>query len=232
MVAHGDAAPGAAAQAAQRRLLSEAASLDQARRGLGLSGDRALEAIAKTAYREQYHPKAPKRLHVAIQAELLAEPGDACQVPMLDALPPDDRAYYEAEENVVDPCGIPDELLAELEERFAFVGGTHEEYVSYFRRPDLPKGMWRFRPAREARATAGFSAVLKKDGVRQRKLLMAVTTNAQWSDPRRRRALGLHGGAALASMHVPGDRWEFAAFDADNAFTRVATPPWMWPWMA
>eukprot|EP00974_Lingulodinium_polyedra_P005679 537288-Lingulodinium_polyedra.AAC.1 len=61
---------------------------------------------------------------------------------------------------------------------------------------------------------------------------MAVVTNAQWSDPKRRRALGLHGGAALASLHVPGDRWEYAAFDADNAFTRVATPEWMWPWMA
>ena len=84
----------------------------------------------------------------------------------------------------------------------------------------------------------------KQDGVRQRKLLMAVQTNLQWWGPRSDVRLGLHGGGAFANLHTgshgntAGDipaaaattGWNLAAFDTANAFTRVRTPSWMWGW--
>eukprot|EP00959_Pyramimonas_sp_CCMP1952_P078377 1638266-Pyramimonas_sp.AAC.1 len=50
----------------------------------------------------------------------------------------------------------------------------------------------------------GVSAVLKKDGYKLRKLIMAVPTNYLWSDVRRRGEHGLGGGGALAMMRAPG----------------------------
>ena len=123
-------------------------------------------------------------------------------------------------------------MIAEIEERYAFVGGTYEQYLLYYHRADLPPGMWRFRPMREARAISGFSATPKKDPSQQRKLLMACSTNAQWVDPKTRRRLGLHGAAAFSQLAVPGDSWDISVSDANNAFTRVEMPAWMHPWFA
>ena len=92
--------------------------------------------------------------------------------------------------------------------------------------------MWSFRPLREAKAIAGFSAVRKKDPEKQRKLLMAVPTNFLWCDPANSTALGLHGGGAVSKLWVDGPALDLATFDADNAFTRIATPAWMWAYMA
>ena len=233
----GRAPPGEGEATAARQsvlwyLLGEAASFDRARRGLGLSGDRAVEALTKQTFHGTYTRARTMTPHVSFRANLVAEPKDDFKVDMLAAMPPEDRDYYNSEDNVVDPCGVPPCLLKELESRFSFVGGSYNEYVKYFFRPDLPRGLWSFRPLSEAHAIAGFSAVREKDGVHQRKLLMAVVTNAQWSDPRSRRGLGLFGGGALASLHVTGDSWSLSAFGADNAFTRIETLAWVWPWLA
>ena len=60
---------------------------------------------------------------------------------MLEALPPEGRQYYAHEDNVSDWCGKSAELFHEIQERYSFVGGAYEEYVSYFGRDDLPEDM-------------------------------------------------------------------------------------------
>ena len=126
---------------------------------------------------------------------------------------------------------MSDLAIQEATDRFAFVGGAREEYIKYFHRADLPAVMWHFVPASEAKALAGFSAVAKKDGVKQRKLLMAVPANLQWVSSARRLKLGLHGGGALGMLQA-SDGWRISAFDADNAFTRIRTPSWCWGWLS
>jgi len=151
---------------------------------------------------------------------------------MMDALPERERQYYADEGNVVQGSLLPDQELEELTRRFGFVGGSYDQYVAYFLRDDIPGDMWHYDSVDQVRAIAGFSAVLKKDGHSQRKLLMSVPANAQWQEARGRNRLGLHGGGALGLLHVADTGWHVSAFDAENAFTRVATPCWMWPWFA
>ena len=121
-------------------------------------------------------------------------------------------------------------LFQEIEERYGFVGGSYEQFIRYFHRP-LPKRMWHWDLACNARAVAGMSAVPKKDPQRQRKLLMQCAANFAWEDIRGHSRLGLFGGDAIARLHVTGDHWARAAFDENNAFTRVVTPRWMWAWV-
>ena len=78
----------------------------------------------------------------------------------------------------------------------------------------------------------GVSAVLKKDGFKLRKLIMAVPTNYLWSDVRHRGDFGLGGGGALPLMRAPGMELQMARCDESNAFSSVALPEWMIPWMA
>jgi len=168
--------------------------------------------------------------HVPIDAAGLAEPADDRFISMLDAMDPNDAAFYACEANVVAKDATP-AIMRELEQRYAFVGGTHAQYVAYFHRQDMPR-MWIFRPVGEVRAYSGFSAVRKKTAGAQRKLLMAVAANFGWCDPRRRHALGLYGGGVFGATWVPSDHVDPSIFDLDNAFTRVATPSWVWPWAA
>ena len=72
--------------------------------------------------------------------------------------------------------------------------------------------MWRWAPASENRAIAGFSVVPKKDPTKQRKLLMQCAANYVWCSAAACRGHGLHGGAALASCHVPSDHLAVASF--------------------
>eukprot|EP00959_Pyramimonas_sp_CCMP1952_P167128 3492916-Pyramimonas_sp.AAC.1 len=74
----------------------------------------------------------------------------------------------------------------------------------------------------------GVSAVLKKDGCKLGKLIMAVPTNFLWSDVRRRGEHGLGGGGALAMMRAPGMEMHMERFDESNAFSSVSLPEWMW----
>ena len=86
------------------------------------------------------------RSPASIVADRLVEPKDSGTVDMLSALPPEE-----------DLSGTSDVLLAEIESRVSFVGGSRSEYILYFCRQDLPEGMWLMRPAAEARTVAGFS---------------------------------------------------------------------------
>ena len=67
--------------------------------------------------------------------------------------------------------------------------------------------MWAWGLAGDVKSIAGFSTVLKKDPSKQRKILMACAANYWWSDARSRRALGMHGGGALAPLHVESGTW-------------------------
>ena len=92
--------------------------------------------------------------------------------------------------------------------------------------------LWSYQDASAVKAVAGFSAVAKKDGVRQRKLLMQVATNYCWRPAVDRSNLGMLGGAALTAAHTDAAELHFAAWDQSNAFTAVRTPQWMWGWTA
>eukprot|EP00959_Pyramimonas_sp_CCMP1952_P152375 3188050-Pyramimonas_sp.AAC.1 len=74
----------------------------------------------------------------------------------------------------------------------------------------------------------GVSAVLKKDGYKLRKLIMAVPTNFSWIDVRHRADHGLGGGGALTMMRAPGLELHMARCDESNAFSSVSLPEWMW----
>ena len=138
--------------------------------------------------------------------------------------------YSSCEENVIDWTGKSQVLFNEIESQYAFVGGTHSEYIRYFEPPDLPDEMWTFTCAQNVRAVAGFSVVPNKNGIDQCKLLMQRSANYAWCSGKDRSNFGLLGGAALASVHVPEDRWAVSVCDESAAFTSVRTPPWMWRW--
>ena len=92
--------------------------------------------------------------------------------------------------------------------------------------------MWVWDVASAARATSGFTAVLKKCKTKQRKLLMACATNYAMADPRKRAGLGMMGAQALTSIYAEGEELSGAAPDEANAFSYLRTPEWLWPWMA
>ena len=169
---------------------------------------------------------------VEFNSDLVDEPDDDHAVNMLDALPPLDQAFYSREELVVELEGKSQTVAEEIEERFAFIGGSEAEWIRYLSRPDLPANMWRWGLADEVKAITGVSATPKKDGVRQRKLLMQCSANYCFSQPASRGELGLHRGGALSRLHVPGGTWEVASCDQNNAFARVITPRWMHDWCA
>lgn len=80
--------------------------------------------------------------------------------------------------------------------------------------------------------TPGSAWFPQKTAGRQRKLLMAVAGSAMLEDPRLREDHGLLGGGALADLHLPSGALELAAFDEDNAFTRIKVPRCFALWMA
>ena len=61
---------------------------------------------------------------------------------MLQALSPDESAFYAEESNLVDLKGKSMTVFRELEARYGFVGGSKEEYVSYFHRTDMDTSLW------------------------------------------------------------------------------------------
>ena len=122
-------------------------------------------------------------------------------------------------------------IFSEIQEHFDFFGGSSDEWLKYLLRPDLPADMWIFMPPSEVKAVSGVSAVMKKDGFHQRKLVMQCAANYMWVDPSSRGELGMRGGEALTRLHSAGGLC-VASMDQNNAFTRVSTPEWMWPWSA
>jgi hypothetical protein len=142
---------------------------------------------------------------------------------MLEVLPPCDAAFYALEANVLDTAGKSQIIFEEMEGHYCFIGGNEHKRVSYLLRDDLPLGMWTWDVRRNVRAVVRVSAVLKKCGVKQRKLLMQAASNYLWTDPSLRGDVGLHGGGALSRLYDT-DRIAVAAVDQNNAFARVVFP--------
>jgi len=215
-----------------RYLLSEVAKLHRVRRShTDLSGVQALSELLKTIPIDEYSVQRKKGSHILIP-HAVDEPSDDGFVYMLDALSPEESLYYSEECQVVNYHGKSQIIFNELEDRFAFVGGTEEDYVTYFMRPDLPKGMWFFDVVSQAKAVAGFTIVPKKDPAKQRKLLMACSANYMMHDVKQRSEHGLLGGEALGSLHVPSDFLNVSSFDESNAFSYIKITRWLSMWMA
>ncbi|CAK0850462.1 unnamed protein product, partial [Prorocentrum cordatum] len=75
-------------------------------------------------------------------ATAVAEPPDDQVVDLLEALPDGERQCYTDERGVLDNSGKSGAIFEELEERFAFVGGSTSECARYLMRGDLPKDTW------------------------------------------------------------------------------------------
>ena len=134
-------------------------------------------------------------VQVPLIADRLVEPrADEKPVPLLEALPPLEAAFYACESNVISWEGKSRVQVAELEAQYGFYGGTLDEVLKYFSKPDMPNDMWEWQLFSEVKAIAGMSAVVKKDNFTQRKLMMAVPLNFLCTDVRERSKLGMEGG--------------------------------------
>ena len=189
--------------AVQQRLhlvcLREAQRLELVRReetrsGSSLTGAQCTSTLLKTDASSRYSvATAPTTPQVSLRASLLDEPTVEQTVNMLSALSNEESAFYSEEGNVIDMVGKSQAMFEDLERQFGVVGGPYSEYCEYFLREDLPSSMWVYTadPA-DVKATAGFSAVPKKNG-RQRKLMMQCSANYYFSDSRTRSHLGRFG---------------------------------------
>ncbi|CAK0868950.1 unnamed protein product [Prorocentrum cordatum] len=216
-------------QRIQRLALRGAARLREARRGCGLTGAQAIEKLVKSAALSYTGAQRRKTAHETLRADAVDEPLDPRVAPMLSALSPEEAAFYSEEAQVVAaPEARSQAIFRELEQQYGFAGGSEEKYARYFLRQDIAPNLWKFGFREDVRAIAGFSVVPKKDPAKQRKIIMMVASNYMFQDVRPREEHELHGGAALASVHVPSDFVSASAFDESNAFTSVEVPEWMW----
>ncbi|CAE7791178.1 unnamed protein product [Symbiodinium sp. CCMP2592] len=229
--------PTNAAQAAVLRLWDRAKVCREGRRQepavLETGGGSAAVQIVKGAVADDSYARVQKKQNqIPLQADFIAEPSEDRVVDMLEALPRSESEFYSSEHNCIDLVGKARQLQDEIEQQFAFVGGTLDEYRKYFHRLDLPSNMWSWRPFAEVKAVAGFSCVPKKDGVTQRKLLMCCSFNYLLSDVEARSRLGMTGAGALARAHLEKPGLKAAVCDQSNAFTSVLVPEWMIPYQA
>ncbi|CAE7268151.1 unnamed protein product, partial [Symbiodinium sp. CCMP2456] len=196
-------------------------------------GQSAAVRVVKGAVAEDAYARVHKKQNqVPLQAHLVAEPSDDRVVVMLEALPRSEADFYSKENHCIELTGKSRQLQVEIEEQFAFVGGTHAEYCKYFHRNDLPNNMWTWRTFADVKAIAGFSCVPKKDGITQRKLLMCCSFNFLLSDVEARSRLGMTGAGALSRLHLEQPGLQAAVCDQSNAFTSVLVPEWMIPYQA
>ena len=79
---------------------------------------------------------------------------------MIDALPPEEVLFHSSEGNLLVATGYSQALFDEIENRYAFVGGTYDDYATYFNR-ELPLGMWDFVTGESVVAVSGFAVVPK-----------------------------------------------------------------------
>ena len=167
---------------AQRRLhgfcLREAGRLEKARRAdcsspaSLLSGAHCASLLLKVHADSRYSaPRGPEMPQIPLSSDLLDEPTTDRCVCMLQALSPEESAYYSCEENVLDLSGKSSAQFEELEMQYGFLGGSYDQYIAYLNRPDIPRSMWGYLEQHDVKSIAGFSAVAKNNG-RQRKLLM------------------------------------------------------------
>ena len=222
------------ARAQVRRVaLREAARLEKERRsGPPLSGAHATAKLVKSDITDSYGLTGGRAgQHEVLRAHDVDEPEHTRIVPLLEALPPEEAAYYRDEDNVILQEGCSEAIFKELESHYGFVGGPYSEYIRYLHRT-FPPMLWEFVTEEEVRAIAGLSVVAKKQAPAQRKLLMQVATNYRWGDVRRRHNHGLLGGTAMSRLHVANDQWAVSCFDESNAFSSILMPVWMRRWCA
>ena len=190
-----------------------------------------IASLLKMPLDEWGYIKNDKVKQVPMIADRMVEPNTTKCIDMIAALPEDDAIYYQHEVNVVETNGKSDVLFKEIEEHYGFIGGTKQEYLRYLHRADVQQ-LWSWEPAEDVKAIAGISTVLKKDGYKQRKLIMQCAANYAFQDPTERANLGMAGGSALTRCHIPSDRMSVSACDEDAAFTMVRVPEWMRLWQA
>ena len=227
----------AAQEAVLRRLWDRAKDVREGRRqeprALETGGQTAaVQAVKGAVVEDSYARVQKKQNQIPLRADLIAEPSDDRVVIMLEALPRSESEFYSNESNCIETAGKARQLQDEIEEQFAFVGGTYVEYCKYFHRSDLPNNMWAWRRFSETKAVAGFSCVPKKDGFSQRKLLMCCSFNFLLSEVEPRSRLGMTGAGALARAHFEKPGVKAAVCDQSNAFTSVLVPDWMIPYQA
>ena len=139
---HCDVEATPAQRAILQALMKEALRLSSARQGMLLSGAEAAASLLKTGLMDAYGTIPSAGPHMALHADAIDEPTDNTSVDMLAALPACDAGFYAEEANVVQPLSKSEVLLREIEARYNFVSGSSSEYARYFRRTDLPRGMW------------------------------------------------------------------------------------------
>ena len=161
-----------AQQAALEELLRDATLFAQIRRGSALSGDHgagtqrqvATAKLVKNGTVEGGYVKMARQVPmVPLCAEALDEPKDDKTVDMLLSLDEEESFFYSAESHLLETAGKANCIMDGLERQYGFVGGSHFEYLKYWYRQGLPKNMWKWTLASRVKATAGFTAVSKKD---------------------------------------------------------------------
>ena len=106
-------------------------------------GVQALAKLLKMGPDETYLIGSKRRKHVPLIADLIAEPENAGTVDLLRALPEEEAVYYANEKNLLRAGEVSEVIMAELTQRYGFVGGEQREYERYFLR-DHPPQMWDF----------------------------------------------------------------------------------------
>ena len=161
-----------AQQAALDGLLRDATLFAQVRRGFSLSGDHgaglqrqvATAKLVKNGTVEGGYVKMARQVPmVPLCAEALDEPTDDKTVDMLLSLDEEESFFYSAESHLLETTGKAPCIMDDLERQYGFVGGSHFEHLKYWYRQDLLKNMWKWALASRVKATAGFTAVSKKD---------------------------------------------------------------------
>ena len=190
-------------------------------------------AVARLLRRElpSYNATIATHAQVEFLADAIDEPEDDRVVPMLEALDPENASFYDSEKNVL-ASGTSPLLRQELEDQYAFLGGSHQQWVKYLNRKNMPTTMWSFSPPEDVKALCGVSAVAKKKEGHLRKLLMCCPANYLWSSVRARASHGMAAGGALSALRMHTSDLAAAAMDESNAFTSVLTPTWWWAYMA
>jgi hypothetical protein len=149
-----------AQRAALNGLLSEATQFARVRRESAPSGvhgasarrQHATASLIKNSVNDGSYVQVSKQMPmIPMIADALDEPNNDRTVDMLLGLDAEESQYYSEESNVLDPAGKAACMLEALEQRYAFVGGSHYQYLRYWHRSDLPNQMWLWALASEAK---------------------------------------------------------------------------------
>ena len=79
------------------------------------------------------HYQQPRKIaQVRLDADLMIEPSKlSSSVQLLDALPEEEAEFYAAESNLLVRAGISQIIQQELEDRYAFLGGSMDQWTKY-----------------------------------------------------------------------------------------------------